>query len=165
MLIGAMNPCPCGYYGDPMQECTCSHSMVSRYQKRISGPLLDRIDIHIEVPRVEYEKLSDERLGEPSAAKANVAGLISPRKPTLPCCEESPATRVSLGEVACHALWAQIAVTISWLHPRPPRWPASTSFIVVGRLVGPAGVPAASYACTSPLRGGCSSISISSMAA
>jgi len=68
VLIGAMNPCPCGYYGDPVQECTCSHSMVSRYQKRISGPLLDRIDIHIEVPRVEYEKLSDDRLGEPSAA-------------------------------------------------------------------------------------------------
>jgi magnesium chelatase family protein len=65
-----MNPCPCGYYGDPVQECTCSHSMVSRYQKRISGPLLDRIDTlrDIEVPRVEYEKLSDERLGEPSAA-------------------------------------------------------------------------------------------------
>jgi magnesium chelatase family protein len=66
MLIGAMNPCPCGWYGDPVKECTCSNSMVSRYQKRISGPLLDRIDIHIEVPRVEYEKLSDERLGEPS---------------------------------------------------------------------------------------------------
>jgi magnesium chelatase family protein len=68
MLIGAQNPCPCGYYGDPVRECTCSSSMVSRYQKRISGPLLDRIDIHIEVPRVEYEKLSDDRLGEPSAA-------------------------------------------------------------------------------------------------
>jgi magnesium chelatase family protein len=51
-----------------VHECTCSMSMVSRYQKRISGPLLDRIDIHIEVPRVEYEKLSDDRLGEPSAA-------------------------------------------------------------------------------------------------
>ena len=63
-----MNPCPCGYYGDPVKECTCSPVMVSRYQKRISGPLLDRIDIHIEVPRVEYEKLSDDRLGEPSAA-------------------------------------------------------------------------------------------------
>ncbi|MFC2030975.1 ATP-binding protein, partial [Chloroflexota bacterium] len=47
--------------------CTCSNSMVSRYQKRISGPLLDRIDIHIEVPRVEYDKLSDDRQGEPSA--------------------------------------------------------------------------------------------------
>jgi magnesium chelatase family protein len=50
---------------DQVYECTCSFAMVSRYQKRISGPLLDRIDIHIEVPRVEYEKLSDDRLGEP----------------------------------------------------------------------------------------------------
>ena len=67
MLVAAMNPCPCGYFGDPTRECTCSLSMVSRYQKRISGPLLDRIDIHIEVPRVDYEKLADDRLGEPSA--------------------------------------------------------------------------------------------------
>jgi len=66
MLIAAMNPCPCGYFGDPVKECTCSLTMVSRYQKRISGPLLDRIDIHIEVPRVEYEKLTDDRLGESS---------------------------------------------------------------------------------------------------
>jgi magnesium chelatase family protein len=66
-LIGAMNPCPCGYYGDPMRACTCSDSTVTKYQKRISGPLLDRIDIHIQVPRVEYEKLSSSRLGEPSA--------------------------------------------------------------------------------------------------
>lgn len=65
-LIGAMNPCPCGYYGDPMRACTCSDSIVTKYQKRISGPLLDRIDIHIQVPRVEYEKLSNSRLGEPS---------------------------------------------------------------------------------------------------
>jgi magnesium chelatase family protein len=68
MLIASMNPCPCGYFGDPARECTCSLGMVSRYQKRISGPLLDRIDIHVDVPRVEYEKLSDDRLGEPSAA-------------------------------------------------------------------------------------------------
>jgi hypothetical protein len=67
MLIAAMTPCPCGYFGDPVKECTCSLSMVSRYQKRISGPLLDRIDIHIEVPRVDYDKLSSDRLGEPSA--------------------------------------------------------------------------------------------------
>ncbi len=66
MLIAAMNPCPCGYFNDPVKECTCSLSMVSRYQKRISGPLLDRIDIHIEVPRVEYDKLTDDRLGEKS---------------------------------------------------------------------------------------------------
>ncbi len=65
-LIAAMNPCPCGYYGDPVRECSCSNSTITRYQKRISGPLLDRIDIHIEVPRVEYEKLSDDRLGKSS---------------------------------------------------------------------------------------------------
>ncbi len=68
IFVAAMNPCPCGYYGDPVRECTCSMSIISRYQKRISGPLLDRIDIHIEVPRVDYEKLTDDRLGEPSAA-------------------------------------------------------------------------------------------------
>ncbi len=67
-LVGAMNPCPCGYYGDPVKACTCSPGIVTKYQKRISGPLLDRIDIHIEVPRVDYDKLSDQRLGEPSAA-------------------------------------------------------------------------------------------------
>jgi magnesium chelatase family protein len=60
-------PCPCGYYGHPTKECTCSSTQILRYQKRISGPLLDRIDIHISVPSVEYEKLSSDRLGEPSA--------------------------------------------------------------------------------------------------
>jgi magnesium chelatase family protein len=68
IFFAAMNPCPCGYHGDPVRECTCSMSTVTRYQKRISGPLLDRIDIHVEVPRVDYEKLTDERLGELSAA-------------------------------------------------------------------------------------------------
>ena len=51
--------CPCGFFGDPIRECSCSASSIMRYQKRISGPLLDRIDIHIEVPRVDYEKLAD----------------------------------------------------------------------------------------------------------
>jgi magnesium chelatase family protein len=67
MLVTAMNPCPCGYYGDPIKSCTCSAGTVTKYQKRISGPLLDRIDIHVQVPRLEYEKLSDQRLGESSA--------------------------------------------------------------------------------------------------
>jgi magnesium chelatase family protein len=66
-LVAAMNPCPCGFYGDPVRECSCTASQVTRYQKRISGPLLDRIDIHIEVPRVDFNKLTDDRLGEPSA--------------------------------------------------------------------------------------------------
>jgi magnesium chelatase family protein len=64
MLVGAMNPCPCGYYGDPFHQCTCPPGLVSRYQKHISGPFLDRVDIFVEVPHIEYEKLSDDRLGE-----------------------------------------------------------------------------------------------------
>lgn len=68
ILVAAMNPCPCGWHGDTERQCTCPPSTVTRYSKRISGPLLDRIDIHVEVPRVAYEKLSSERLGEDSAA-------------------------------------------------------------------------------------------------
>ncbi len=61
-----MYPCPCGYYGDSLKPCTCAPSTVTKYQKRISGPLLDRIDIHIEVPRVDYEKLSGNKVNESS---------------------------------------------------------------------------------------------------
>ena len=61
-----MNPCPCGFYGDPKKECRCSHSMVSKYQRRISGPLMDRMDMFVEVPAVEYEKLMDDSQGETS---------------------------------------------------------------------------------------------------
>jgi magnesium chelatase family protein len=66
MLVGAMNPCPCGFYGDSFRQCTCSPSLVSRYQKRISGPFIDRVDIFVEVPHIDYEKLADDRLGEKS---------------------------------------------------------------------------------------------------
>jgi len=66
MLVGAMNPCPCGYYGDPFKQCTCSPGLVTRYQKRISGPFIDRVDIFVEVPHIDYEKLADDRLGEKS---------------------------------------------------------------------------------------------------
>lgn len=68
MLVGAMNPCPCGHYGNPREECTCSRGAIDRYQKRISGPLLDRFDIHVDVPAVEPDKLTDDRRGEPSSA-------------------------------------------------------------------------------------------------
>lgn len=68
MLVAAMNPCPCGYHGDRERACTCSAVQISRYTRKISGPLLDRIDIHLDVPRVPYEKLTDRAPGEPSAA-------------------------------------------------------------------------------------------------
>ena len=66
MLVAAMNPCPCGFASDPVRECTCTPSAISRYRKRISGPLLDRIDLFVEVPRVEYEKLVEQTNGESS---------------------------------------------------------------------------------------------------
>ena len=67
MMVAAMNPCPCGFYGDPTKHCTCSPSTVTRYQHRISGPLLDRIDIFVDVPRVEYDKLTDDAASESSS--------------------------------------------------------------------------------------------------
>lgn len=67
MLVAAMNPCPCGYLGDPRHECRCSPSQIQRYRSRISGPLLDRIDIHVEAPALGIEELRDERPCESSA--------------------------------------------------------------------------------------------------
>lgn len=68
MLVAAMNPCKCGYHGCPGHECTCTPSAIERYRQRISGPLLDRIDLHVEVRQVEYDSLAAEAGGEPSAA-------------------------------------------------------------------------------------------------
>ena len=68
MLVAAMNPCPCGYHGDPKRECRCSPAVVERYRRKISGPLLDRIDLHVEAPAVEYKELSDMVPAESSAA-------------------------------------------------------------------------------------------------
>jgi magnesium chelatase family protein len=68
MLVAAMNPCPCGYYGDPRRACRCGAPQIRQYQSRISGPLLDRIDIHIEVPSVHYRDLARVSSGESSAS-------------------------------------------------------------------------------------------------
>ena len=68
MLAGASNPCPCGYHGDPSHECSCSPMQIQRYMSKISGPLLDRIDIHIEVPAVKFKELSGQPTGESSEA-------------------------------------------------------------------------------------------------
>ena len=67
MLVAAMNPCPCGFYGHPTKECTCTPAAKKRYMDKVSGPILDRIDIHIEVTPVEYEQLSCRAAEETSA--------------------------------------------------------------------------------------------------
>jgi magnesium chelatase family protein len=66
MLVAALNLCPCGYLGDSRHQCVCSPSQIHRYRQRVSGPLLDRIDIHVEVPAVPYKDLSNKFCGEPS---------------------------------------------------------------------------------------------------
>jgi magnesium chelatase family protein len=68
VLVAAMNPCPCGFFGDSRHQCTCTPGMINRYRSRVSGPLLDRIDIHIDVPAVQYKELSNDYLGERSEA-------------------------------------------------------------------------------------------------
>lgn len=83
MLVAAMNPCPCGYYGHPTRRCTCSESTVQRYLNKVSGPLLDRIDLHIEVPPVEYAQLSSNRKSESSASireRVNAARAIQQQR-------------------------------------------------------------------------------------
>jgi magnesium chelatase family protein len=78
MLAAAMNPCPCGYFGDPTRECHCTPPMIQRYVSKISGPLLDRIDIHIEVPAVKYKELRAPASSEDSAtvrARVIAAGV------------------------------------------------------------------------------------------
>ena len=67
MLITAANPCPCGYFGSPDRACECSPYEIKRYNQKISGPLLDRIDIHIHVPQVKYEEISSKKRAESSA--------------------------------------------------------------------------------------------------
>ena len=67
MMICAMNPCPCGYYGHPTRPCTCSNGAAQRYLNRVSGPLIDRLDIHINVPPVDFENLSGNYKSEPSS--------------------------------------------------------------------------------------------------
>jgi len=68
VLISALNPCPCGFFGDTRHQCSCTPGMITRYRSRVSGPLLDRIDIHIDVPAVPYKELSNEYSGEKSDA-------------------------------------------------------------------------------------------------
>jgi len=97
-------PCPCGYFSDTQKPCTCAPAVVTKYQKRISGPLLDRIDIHIEVPRVDYEKLSGDRLGESSEcirARVQVARNIQQARFTNP--DSRISNNGSSFDIVCNA--------------------------------------------------------------
>lgn len=83
MVIAAMNPCPCGFFGDPKRRCTCSEQKIRRYLNRVSGPLLDRFDIHVEVPAVEFEELRAKESSECSAdikKRVNKAREIQQRR-------------------------------------------------------------------------------------
>ena len=68
MLVAAMNPCPCGFFNDHLRQCSCTPQIIARYLQRISGPLIDRIDIHVEVPRLKQDELMRKTPGEPSAS-------------------------------------------------------------------------------------------------
>ena len=95
MLVAAMNPCPCGYNSDPKRECRCSPLQIQNYRNKISGPLLDRIDIHVEVPSVPFEQLTSLEPGEPSAAIRERVGRRPPRcsrtaSPATSTCTATP---------------------------------------------------------------------------
>ncbi len=99
MLVAAMNPCPCGFYGDPKRECRCSPNMITKYRNRISGPLLDRIDIHIEVPSVKYKEMAGEATGESSEkirGRVEYARVIQRER------FEHPNARMSPKEIKVH---------------------------------------------------------------
>jgi magnesium chelatase family protein len=80
MMVAAMNPCPCGYFGDRVRTCRCSPQQIRQYQGKISGPLLDRIDLHIEVPSVKYRALSGKEMGESSATIKSRVNLTRDRQ-------------------------------------------------------------------------------------
>lgn len=80
MLVAAMNPCPCGFLGDTVHDCTCTPPLLQRYRSKLSGPLLDRIDLHVEVPRVTHKDLTDVAAGEPSSAIRQRVNLARDRQ-------------------------------------------------------------------------------------
>ncbi len=102
MLVAAMNPCPCGYLGDPKHECRCAPAQIQRYRARISGPLLDRIDLHIEAPALSITELRSDRAGESSAAirerveQARQAQLIRFRGTTLTANSRMPPSQLKV---------------------------------------------------------------------
>ncbi len=102
MIVCAMNPCPCGYYGHPTRRCTCTQQSVQRYLSRLSGPLLDRLDIHIEVPPVEFASLSGTSQEECSAdirKRVNAARAKMDAAQTKKFCRPTPEGMILLERV------------------------------------------------------------------
>jgi magnesium chelatase family protein len=137
MYLFCYHHCPCGWYGDLTHECTCTPATVTRYKNRISGPLLDRIDIHVEVPRVACDKLTDNRLGEsPETIRAHVETAREKQRlrflnTTLPATPAREAARltsertvpwIALGFRSCarpHVHHRQVRVNQPQLSARP----------------------------------------------
>ena len=101
MLIASMNPCPCGYYGDPLHHCVCTPGQIQRYMNKISGPLLDRIDIHCEIQAVPFAQLSQMKPGEPSAVVRE--RVIKARQIQTERFRSSPQSGGQRGAIHCNA--------------------------------------------------------------
>ena len=101
MLIASMNPCPCGYYGDPLHHCVCTPGQIQRYMNKISGPLLDRIDIHCEIQAVPFAQLSQMKPGEPSAVIRE--RVIKARQIQTERFRSSPQSGGQRGAIHCNA--------------------------------------------------------------
>ena len=93
MLVAATNPCPCGFYGDRTKCCSCTLPQLQKYRARLSGPLLDRLDIQVEVPAVRYQDLADRLPGEPPKVSANGSLALARSKCPVSRPAASSATR------------------------------------------------------------------------
>jgi magnesium chelatase family protein len=103
MLVAAMNPCPCGYLGDAKHECRCSPTQVQRYRSRISGPLLDRIDIHVDAPALSLAELRSEKTGEASSViRARVDAARSRQHARFAGSRTSANARMSQAQIRKH---------------------------------------------------------------
>ena len=107
MLVCAMNPCKCGWYGHPTRRCTCSETEIRRYHARVSGPLLDRIDIMVEVPALDYAELSGKAEAEPSS---EIKSAWTPPEPASAPASPAPVPTAT-------PTWARA----SWRRLRPQR--------------------------------------------
>jgi magnesium chelatase family protein len=111
MLVGAMNPCPCGYYGDSQHRCTCSIGEIQRYRQRLSGPLLDRVDITLEVARLPVNKLAQD-IESPGEASMSIKERVMSAR-SLQRLRNLPVKREAVGAIACAAVAASQSLGVA----------------------------------------------------